>query len=216
MSTTSTQTASIGSLYKGRKGTVDIVDVPALSFLVIDGQGDPGADEFGDAVQALYSVSYGAHFLLKQQFGGSTHVMPLEALWWVDDPAQQHLLAQVALGGATMADTDRDLWRWQAMIMQPEPIDEDTVSRAVERVRNKHLPALDRIRFVTWGEGRCAQTLHVGPYATEGPAIALLHTEIAAAGYRPRGRHHEIYLGDPRRSAPDRLRTILRHPVELI
>ena len=211
-----TQTAATASLYKARKGTVDIVDVPALSFLAIDGQGDPGADEFTDAVQALYTISYGAHFFVKKEFGASTHVMPLEALWWVDDPGQQHILAEVALGGATMADTDRALWRWQAMIMQPEPIDEQAVARSTERARDKPLPALDKARLVIWHEGRCAQTLHVGAYAAEGPTIALLHTKIAAAGYRPRGRHHEIYLGDPRRTAPERLRTILRHPVEPI
>ncbi len=211
-----TQTTAAGSLYKARKGTVDIVDVPALSFLLIEGEGDPAGGEFAEAVQALYTISYGAHFLVKKERGAATHVMPLEALWWVDDPGQQHIVTEVALGGASMADTDRGLWRWQAMIMQPEPIDEDAVARSIERAREKNLPALDKARFVVWNEGRCAQTLHVGTYATEGPTIALLHTEIAAAGYRPRGRHHEIYLGDPRRTAPERLRTILRHPVEPI
>lgn len=211
-----TQTATTGSLYKARKGTVDIVDVPALPFLVIDGRGDPSDEQFAAAVQALYTVSYGAHFFAKKEYGTSTHVMPLEALWWVEDPRQQHILTEVALGGASMADTDRSLWRWRAMIMQPEPIDEDAIERAVQRARAKRLPALDETRLAVWHEGRCAQTLHIGAYATEGATIALLHTQIAAAGYRPRGRHHEIYLGDPRRTAPQRLRTILRHPVELI
>jgi len=114
-----------------------------------------------------------------------------------------------------MADTDRDRWRWQAMIRQPDPIDAETVAAALAQVRaKKPSPGLGRLRYQHWAEGRCAQLLHVGPYAGEAPSIARLHQAIAAAGYRPRGRHHEIYLGDPRRSAPDKLRTILRHPIE--
>jgi len=114
-----------------------------------------------------------------------------------------------------MADTDRDRWRWQAMIMQPDPIDADMVATARAQARaKKPVPGLERLRYQRWAEGRCAQLLHVGPYASEEPSIARLHQAIAAAGYRPRGRHHEIYLGDPRRSAPEKLRTILRHPVE--
>ena len=113
-----------------------------------------------------------------------------------------------------MADTDRDSWRWQAMIMQPAPIDERTVVRAAQQARKKNLEALDELHFERWEEGRCAQILHVGAYSEEAPTVVRLHEGIAAAGYRPRGRHHEIYLGDPRRSAPEKLRTILRHPVE--
>jgi hypothetical protein len=114
-----------------------------------------------------------------------------------------------------MAGTDRDRWRWQAMIMQPEPIDAGMVAAALAQARaKKPSPELERLHYQRWAEGRCAQLLHVGPYAREGPSIVRLHQAIAAARYRPRGRHHEIYLGDPRRSAPDKLRTILRHPVE--
>ena len=114
-----------------------------------------------------------------------------------------------------MAGTDRDRWRWQAMIMQPGPIDADMIAAAIAQARDRKRSAgLDRVRYIRWAEGCCAQLLHVGPYAAEGPSIARLHQAIAAAGYRPRGRHHEIYLGDQRRSAPEKLRTILRHPVE--
>lgn len=209
-------TTSTGSeaLYKVRKGVVDIVDVPELGFVLVSGQGAPDGQAFADAVQALYTVSYGAHFLLKKERGEAPRVMPLEGLWWMDDPDQQDIVTAVALGKATMADTDRDRWRWQAMIMQPDPVDEQTVDRAVEQARKKELRALDDLRFERWEEGRCAQILHVGPYAEEAPSIVKLHEAIAAAGYRPRGRHHEIYLGDPRRSAPEKLRTLLRHPVE--
>ena len=100
------------------------------------------------------------------------------------------------------------------MIMQPEPIDAGVVTNALEQARAKGLAALGRVALLEWEEGRCAQLLHVGPYTDEAPSLRALHAGIAGAGLRPRGRHHEIYLGDPRRSAPERLRTILRQPVE--
>ena len=206
---------SFESLLKVRKGAVDVIDVPEFGFAVVTGSGAPGGGEFTEALQALYAVSYGAHFLVRKERGEAPRVMPLEALWWVDDPGQQDIVAAVALGQATMAETDRDRWRWQAMIMQPDPVDADLVTAALAQARDrKPSPGLERVRYVRWAEGRCAQLLHVGPYAAEGPSIVRLHQAIAAAGCRPRGRHHEIYLGDPRRSAPEKLRTILRHPVE--
>jgi hypothetical protein len=206
---------SYESLLKVGKGVVDIVDVPEFGFAAVTGTGEPGGAEFTAAVQALYSVSYGAHFALKKLTGQAPRVMPLEGLWWVDDPAQQDIVAAVARGEATMADTERGSWRWQAMIMQPEPIGaEQIAAAAAEAAGKKDLPGLGRLRYIRWAEGRCAQLLHIGPYAAEAPSIVRLHDAIAAAGYRPRGRHHEIYLGDPRRSAPEKLRTIIRHPVE--
>jgi hypothetical protein len=205
----------LAALYKVRKGSVDIVDVPELGYLAIDGEGAPEGAAFAAALQALYAVSYCAHFRVKKERGNAPRVMPLEALWWVDAPAEQDIVTAVALGRATMADSDRDLWRWRAMIVQPDPIDEPIVARCIEEARpKKDLPALDRLRYERWEEGRCAQVLHVGPYADEASSIVRLHEGIAAAGYRPSGRHHEIYLGDPRRSAPEKLRTILRHPIE--
>ena len=206
---------SYESLLKVRKGAVDIVDVPEFGFVAVTGTGEPGGAEFTEAVQALYSVSYGAHFRLKKLTGEAPRVMPLEGLWWVDDPAQQNIVAAVARGEVTMADSDRGSWRWQALIMQPDPIDAELIAAATaEAAGKKELPGLARLEYTRWAEGRCAQLLHIGPYAAEAPSIAALHEAIAEAGYRPRGRHHEIYLGDPRRSAPDKLRTIIRHPVE--
>jgi hypothetical protein len=206
--------SDVKALYRARKGRVEFVDVPTLQYVTAAGEGDPNHADFARAIEALYAVSYGAHFVLKKERDVTTKVMPLEALWWVDDRRQQDLVAAVALGFADMSTTDRQKWHWQAMIMQPAPIDESTVARAVEQSRKKDLPTLDEVRFELWKEGRSAQVLHIGPYAEEAPTIALLHDAIEAAGCRPRGRHHEIYLSDPRRSAPERLRTILRHPVE--
>ena len=211
-----TETAlSFESLLKVRKGALDFVDIPEFGFATIIGGGPPGGTEFTDAIQALYSVSYGAHFLLKREHGQAPRVMPLEALWWVDDPDEQDIFTALARGQGAVADSDRARWRWQAMIMQPAPIDADLFAAALTQARErKPLPGLEPLSYTRWAEGLSAQLLHIGPYADEGPSIARLHDGIAAAGYCPRGRHHEIYLGDPRRSAPDKLRTILRHPVE--
>jgi hypothetical protein len=210
-----TTVISFESLLKAGKGTVAMVDIPEFAFAMVTGSGPPGGPEFAGALQALYAVSYGAHFLLKKQCGQAPKVMPLEALWWVDDPHQQDIMMAVALGQATVADTDRDRWRWQAMIMQPDPIDADIAAQALTQAyEKKPSPWLERLRYQRWAEGPSAQLLHIGPYAQEGPSIARLHRAIATAGYRPRGRHHEIYLGDPRRSAPEKLRTILRQPIE--
>jgi hypothetical protein len=210
-----TTTQDFEALLKTGKGIVDFVEVPEAGYVMVPGTGAPGGAEFSDAIQTLYTVSYGAHFVLRKRTGSAPRVMPLEALWWVDDPDQQALVHAVAAGEASMATGDMSRWHWQAMIMQPEPIDEEVVELAVTQARaKKTLPGLDRLRYVRWAEGASAQILHVGPYSAEGPTIAKLHRAITEAGYRPRGRHHEIYLGDPRRSAPQRLRTLIRQPVQ--
>jgi hypothetical protein len=210
-----TITADLATLYKVGRGSVRFVDVPELGYALVEGSGAPAGQEFAAAMQALYTVSYGAHFAVKKDRGAAPKVMPLEAQWWVDDPHQQDIVTAVALGQAAMAETDFDLWRWRAMIVQPDPIDAAVMVSSIEEARAmKELTALERLRYERWEEGSCAQVLHVGPYADEGPTIVRLHEAIAAAGYQPWGRHHEIYLGDPRRSAPEKLRTILRHPVE--
>jgi hypothetical protein len=208
-----TSTSALPDLYRARQGRVDVVDVPEQLVVAVDGRGDPGGPEFAAAVQALYAVSYPAHFLVKKRLGEAPRVMPLEALWWVEDGAALDTFTRVATGEASVDDVDRSLWRWRAFIAQPAPIDEEVLAAAVDTAEQKD-PAAPRVTVERWREGRCAQLLHVGPYAAEAPSIVALHAGLAAQGYRPRGRHHEIYLGDPRRSAPEKLRTILRHPVE--
>jgi hypothetical protein len=201
-------------LYRAHAGRVELVDVPEFLVVAVDGQGSPDGPDFAAAIQALYSVSYGAHFLVRKRDGGAPRVMPLEALWWVDDAATQDTFTAVATGAASVDDVDRALWRWQALITQQEPINEAVLTEAIDGARSKAPTAIDRVRVTRWNEGLAAQVLHIGPYSTEGPSIIALHQGIAALGLRPRGRHHEIYLGDPRRSAPEKLRTLLRHPVE--
>lgn len=181
-----------------------MVHVPEMNYLAIDGAGNPNNSQvFDDAVQALYGLSFTIKFMLKQRVDGTDYgVMPLEGLWWTEDMAKFSL-------------QDKEAWYWTLLIMQPEFVTEADVTAAVEQLRRKgkDSPALDRVRFIRWEEGLSAQIMHIGPYATEEPTISRLHDYMANQGYERFGKHHEIYLGDPRRSAPEKLKTIIRQPV---
>ena len=194
--------AELKALYSAPSGKPVIVDVPTMNFLMVDGAGDPNtAPAYVAAIEGLYGVSYTLKFTLKRGPKAVDYsVMPLEALWWAED------MADFARG-------DKSNWKWTAMIMQPALVTHDQVGEAVEVVRKKHpSDALDRLRFESFAEGRAVQIMHIGPYSAEGPNIAMLHAFIEAAGGRLSGKHHEIYLGDPRRSAPEKLKTIIRQP----
>jgi hypothetical protein len=179
------------------------VNVPEMNFLMVDGRGDPNtAQEYKDAVEALYAVSYALKFMVKKAKGVDYVVMPLEGLWWVDDMAQ-------------FTVEDKDAWKWTSMIMQPEYVTEDSVGEALEQVRKKkNPPALSKVRFESFREGLSAQIMYIGPFSAEGPTIENLHSYIKANGYELRGKHHEIYLSDPRRTKPEKLRTVIRQPME--
>ncbi|HZS88067.1 MAG TPA: GyrI-like domain-containing protein [Chloroflexota bacterium] len=181
---------------------VTVVDVPPMHFLMIDGHGDPNTSaDYADAIAALYALSYAIKFLVKKSAAAIDYgVMPLEGLWWADDPA--------VFVAARKAD-----WDWTMMIMQPDCVTSTTVAEARAQAAHKDLPALPRLRFETYHEGLAAQIMHIGPYAAEGPTIERLHRFIAEHGYRLMGKHHEIYLSDPRRTAPERMRTVLRQPM---
>ncbi len=189
--------------YRARRGELRVVDVPPLRYLMVDGHGDPNTSPaYADALTALYPVAYALKFASKRELGRDYVVMPLEALWWAEDMA------------AFTTARDKSRWDWTAMILTPAWITSDLVTEAVSAVRAKSAPpALDLVRLAPLEEGRCVQTLHVGPYDAEGPVLEELHAFVAESGLRPTGKHHEIYLGDPRRVAPDKLRTILRQPV---
>lgn|SRR5690606_12287911 len=191
----------LGLLYRPPASGIVEVEVPAFGFLMVDGRGDPDASPaWREAVEALFAVAYTLKFALKKQRALDYVVMPLEASWWSDD------LSSFVRGA-------RDAWQWTAMIMQPPEVDAAMVAAAVASAgAKKALPALGRVRLETLAEGRCAQLLHVGPYAEEGPAIARLHEYIRARSAL-RGRHHEIYLNDARRIAPAKWKTILRQPM---
>jgi hypothetical protein len=178
-----------------------MVEVPELAFLMVDGHGDPNTSQaYGEAVSALYSVSYAARFALKRAGVLDYGVMPLEGLWWVPDMS-------------TFSIADKAAWDWTAMILQPDPVTLEVFEQARAKAAKKALPALDRVRLERFAEGPAAQVMHRGPYSAEGPTIAALHAFIAEQGHERAGKHHEIYLSDPTRSAPEKMKTIIRQPV---
>ena len=177
-----------------------LVEVPEMAFLMVDGTGDPNtSDDFRDAIQALYSVSYTAKFRMKKE-GVDYKVPPMEALWWSAD-FEDFLQAR------------KGSWSWTAMIPQPSVVTDDVIEEAREEAgRKKSLPALAKLRFERFEEGLCAQLMHIGPYSEERQNMERLHAFVAEQGKRLRGKHHEIYLGDPSRTKPERLKTIIRQP----
>lgn len=190
-------------LYSPAHTAPALVDAPPLQFLMIDGQGSPDDNPvYEDAIGALYSVAYTLRFALKAQ-GIEFVVAPLEGLWWADDPA-------------AFALQDKARWRWTMMLWAPDAVTPAQVEAAIAQAASKKgaLPQARQVRLETFHEGLSAQILHIGPYAQEGETIARLHAYIAAQGCAPAGKHHEIYLGDPRRVAPEKLKTIIRQPVQ--
>ncbi len=187
-------------LYAPSAKVITEVQVPAFTFLMVDGQGDPNhSADYTEAVEALFTVAYTAKFMMKK--ARDYTVMPLEGLWWADDLAAFH-------------NGDRASWRWTMMILQPGFVSHTVLQAAIEQAtKKKTLPALPRLRIESFEEGRCAQILHVGPFTDEGPVIERLHASIAERG-RLRGKHHEIYLSDIRRADPSRWKTVIRQPME--
>ncbi|HWI30690.1 MAG TPA: GyrI-like domain-containing protein [Microbacterium sp.] len=186
--------------YRARRGEFALVDVPPLRYLMIDGHGDPNTQAYADAIATLYPVAYKLKFMSKNELDRDYVVMPLEALWWADDMA------------SFTSDRDKSRWDWTAMILVPDWITGDQFTRA--RAAASDAPGIEKLRLETLEEGRCVQTLHLGPFDDEGPVLdAMHHVVIPERGLRMTGKHHEIYLSDIRRTDPAKLRTILRQPV---
>lgn len=189
-------------LYTAPKDRFSFVETPPLTYLMVDGEGDPNtAPAYAEAVEALYGVAYALKFASKAA-GRDYVVPPLEGLWWADDMTAFRRRAKAT-------------WRWTMMLLQPDWISPDQFKAAVQSIGVKNpTPSLSRLRSGRLEEGRCVQILHVGSYDDEGPILARLHDEfLPEQRLVPVGRHHEIYLGDPRKTAPAKLRTILRQPV---
>jgi hypothetical protein len=192
------------SLYSASAKQPALVDVPRLSYLSIDGSGDPNtASAYQEAVQALFSLAYTIKFAIKKSSAATDYaVMPLEGLWWVDDMRQ-------------FSVARKHEWQWTLMIMQPSIVTQPIVEACrSDLAKKKDLASLSKVKFAGFTEGRAAQILHIGPFAEEGPTIEKLHDFIAASGSKLAGKHHEIYLSDIRRAAPDKWKTIIRQPVE--
>lgn len=190
-------------LYRPPSRDVVEVDVPPMTYLAIDGQGDPNTSaEYADAVAALYTASYATRAELKARAGVEIVVCPLEGLWTSEDPT-------------AFTHRRKGEWSWTMLIAQPDvvtPADLETGLAAAGR-RKPELP-VDQVRVLELTEGRCLQIMHLGPYDAEGPTLARLHDEVMPErGLTWNGLHHEIYLSDPRRAAPERMRTVLRQPV---
>jgi hypothetical protein len=188
-------------LYSPKPGEVQVMDVPSMRFLMVDGRGDPNSTEFQDAVKTLYNLTYTVKFSLKKEGLWEYPVSPLEGLWWIDGP--------------TMAFDShaRESWRWTIMIMQPEFVTKDRIGMAAELAAKKGKNLVE-YRLEDFKEGVSAQTMHVGPYSSEPETIKTIWRFIDENGYLANGKHHEVYMGDPRRVAPSRLKTILRQPIK--
>lgn len=178
------------------------VDVPAMDFLMIDGQGDPNTSlAYAHAIEALYAVSYALKFAVKRSSLAVDYgVMPLEGLWWADD------MSDFVTG-------DRSRWQWTMMIVQPQFVTSDMVDDALAAAEKKKLATLSAVRFESFAEGRAAQTMHIGPFSDEGPVIEMVHDFIEKSGCKRWGKHHEIYLTDIRRADPATWKTVIRQPM---
>lgn len=183
------------------------VEVPDFNFLMVDGKGDPNtAQEYQEAIEVLYNVSYTVKFMVKKKKPAQDYVvMPLEGLWWADD-------MNAFIAG------NKDVWKWTAMIVQPKQVTKSLIKEAVDQVeKKKNLPALPKLRFESFHEGLSAQIMHIGSYSAEGPTIEILHNFIRENGYEFDGlieKHHEIYLSDPRRTPEEKWKTVIRQPVK--
>lgn len=203
----------LAALYRAKPAPAAVDAVPVLC-LAVDGIGDPEGEAWGEAVKALYAVSYGLRFAAKKRGEPMWSVMPLEALWSGDDPALFAEVEAVRARGVAFTAQARAAWKWTALIVQPDVITAADVEEQAAAARRKGIAGVDGLRLERFSEGRVAQILHVGPYATEPATVVTLHAFIGARDLVPVGPHHEIYLSDPRRTAPEKLRTILRQPVE--
>jgi len=180
-----------------------LIDVPEMSFIMLTGAGHPDSDLFQETIQTLYSVAFTIKFSLKKQKSGNEYVVPpLEGLWWT-------------AGESVFDINNKDNWAWTMMIMQPDFITKDVFQAGIEEIRKKKNPSLlDKVTFEKYHEGLSVQLMHIGPYSEEPANIKKMHDFAAEFGFTLHGKHHEIYVGDPRRTAPDRLKTVLRQPIK--
>jgi len=194
---------AMSSFYKAPIGRFVFVDMPVMQYLKIDGAGDPNrVPAYKTAIEWLYSVSYAMKFAVKKSLLRDYVVPPLEGLWWADDPSD-------------FVARNKHRWQWTMMIMVPDFVDGRIYEAALLKVRGKLGEPPQSLRMEALEEKRCLQTLHIGSYDDEGPILAKLHHEIMLGeGVTFAGPHHEIYLSDPRRTAPEKLKTILRQPVK--
>ncbi|MCB2201032.1 GyrI-like domain-containing protein [bacterium] len=180
-----------------------ILRVTPSQYLMIDGHGAPGNDQFSEKMGALYGMAYTIKFGCKER-GQDFVVCKLEGLWWID-----------GVEGYDFVGKSADDWSWRILIRMPDFVTQEDRQTAIETLHKKKKEGpFEDVRFEHFDEGEVVQILHVGPYAEETPTIMRMHAYAEEQGYKLDGLHHEIYLGDPRKTDPAKLKTILRHPVK--
>ncbi|MEK6646402.1 MAG: GyrI-like domain-containing protein [Candidatus Firestonebacteria bacterium] len=189
-------------LYDASADKIGIIDIPPMNYLMIDGKGNPNkVPSFKEAVGTLYSISYNLKFTIKKEKNIDYKVMPLEGLWWMEDMN-------------SFNPNTKDEWKWTIMIIQPDFIKKENAIKAIDYVKRKSgFNGFPKVRFEKLEEGKCAQILYIGPYENEESTIKNMHKFVLENGYSLYGKHHEIYLSDPRKCAPEKLRTIIRQPI---
>ncbi|MEX2683308.1 MAG: GyrI-like domain-containing protein [Candidatus Sigynarchaeota archaeon] len=190
--------------YGGKAGVITEVNVPDMKFLMVDGKGDPNtAQEYKDAIETLYAVSYGVKMPFKKKHPAKDYVVPpLKGLWYIDDMSK-------------FSAAPKSEWKWTMMVRVPDYVPDEDIAKAIEEVkRKKHPASIDKVRVEHLAEGKCVQALHIGPYDAEAPLIIKMHQWILDNGHAERGKHHEIYIGDGRKVAPEKLKMVLRQPFD--
>lgn len=192
-------------LYQPSAKEVELVRVPAFNYLMIDGVGDPNnSPAFQAAVKALYATAYTLKFMIKKKKGVDYPFMALEGLWWMEDMTQFSM-------------ENKGAWEWTLMILQPPNVTKPLFRKAVKQaMAKKALPTIAQVRLERYAEGLCVQMMHVGPYSEEASTLLKLHASAREHGCELRGKHHEIYLGNPHKSQPDKLKTVIRQPIRRV
>jgi len=191
---------TLKQFYNPPAGKVDLVRIPVMTYIMVDGGGEPGGEDFQQAMGIIYNLVYTMKFRAKKLLKKDYDIMAPEGLWWMKE--------------GTFDMDKRDKWLWTLMIVVPDFVTDKIFSEAVDEVRKKkNPPGLDKAHLEKFDEGLCVQTMHVGPYSAEPDTIAKMGAFAKELGYKMVGKHHEIYLGDPRRAAPSKLKTVVRLPV---
>lgn len=189
----------LSHLYKASAKKIAEIDVEPMQYLMVDGHGSPQDQMFMDAIETIYGMAYTLKFMLKGENPPfDSVVMPMEMLAWADD-------------WSAFPEKRYDEWQWTMMIMQPDRVTQAHFAEAQVQLKAKKSPVMiDQCRLETMHEGTCVQVMHVGPYSEVGPDVQRLHERVTELGAQRHGKHHEIYLSDPRRTAPEKLKTIVR------
>lgn len=194
------------SLFSPSAKEPEMVNVPAFKYIMVDGEGYPGTQEsFGEKIAVLYGLAYTIRFALKKAVDDPLifKVPPFSGLYCADDPE------------AFLDENRKHEWKWTLAMMLPDRVTDEVLEEArAELIKKKNPPYANDVYFKIYEEGLCAQIMHIGPYSEEEPTIKKLHDFFMEKGYTFNGRHNEIYIGDPRKSKPEKLKTIIRQPVK--